>query len=222
MPDLEVTDTPEYRAGAAWARKTAPRLAERYSGKELNTTELRSFLWREAENLYPSQRDRMENDLRQTAWVAGAFRSLAETMPMSPEGAAAVFEASLEIGSIVGAELGKAEALEALREKPAAWWSEKVGDASPDGIVSALAVDWRRKYSKEKGVSKPINRYEILKDTLGTREMRALENLSNIEIRVDGRYQSYDVDGGDSSFQVMASDVLENGRIVQGTGEIVG
>lgn len=222
MPD--VTEMPEYDDGVRWADENLNRLVERFTDEELLTEGLRTVLWEKAQRLYPSQRDDMENDIRQTAWVAGAFRRLSETLPFSREAMAAVFDTALEIGSVIGAEFAKKEALDNLKKQRKAitdFWDRKAGDASIGDIVRVLETAYRRDLPREER-GRTLTRWEVLVQRLGSREMRALETLRSAKLVKDGRYWYYDVDGEDSSFQVMAKDAVDGGRIVQGAGEIIG
>lgn len=220
----EVTEMPEYEAGVRWADENLNRLVERFTDEELVTEGLRKVLWDTAGRLYPSRRDDMDNEIRQTAWVAGAFRRLSETLPMGREAMAAVFDAALEIGSIVGAETSKKEAFDNLKRQSRAitgFWDRKAGDASIGDIVRSLEMAHRRDLPTEER-DRTVTRWEVLLQRLGSREMRALETLRSVKLIKDGRYWFYDVDGEGSSFQVMARDAIEGGRVIQGTGEIVG
>jgi hypothetical protein len=220
----DVTEMPEYEAGVRWANGNLNRLIERFTDEELITEGLRTVLWQKAAQLYPSSRDDMENDLKQTAWVAGAFRRLSETLPMGREAMAAVFDAALEIGSIVGAEISKKESFDNLkrqRKTVSEFWDRKFGDASIGDIVRVLETAHRRSLPREDR-GRTLTKWEVLLQTLGSRELRALETLRSAKLVKDGKYWYYDVDGEDSSFQVMAKDTVEGGRIVQGAGEIVG
>ena len=221
MPD-SIESTPAYEAGVDWAHRNRTRLSERFSGKELATQELRGTLFAEAQRRYPSQRESMENELKQTAFVAGAYRRLVNTMPLSQEGLIAVSEAAMEIGAWWGAEYNKQDALEALKSRPTGWWRKKIGDATPLDVVNALSSLWWRKFAKEKGVSR-TSKWEILIDTTGAREMAALASVKRITARQDGEYYSFEVDGEYGEFQVMARPVFgPGGVLVQGTGEVVG
>lgn len=216
-----VTEQPEYAEGVAWADRNLNTLRERYSGKELDTTVLRSFLFAEAERLFRTQRESMENDLKQDAWVAGAIRRLVDTMPQDKEGVAAVFDAALEIGSIYGAEAAKHEHLESLKRKSKSWWRTRFGDAKPDDLMKPLYTRWWREVGIPEELSR-TTRWEALKYSLGSREMAAFDTLKNVERVEHGKYVVYDVEGDSSSFEMMAEDTMEGHRIVQGAGEIVG
>lgn len=220
----EVTKMLEYDAGIRWADENLNRLIERFTDEELITEGLRTVLWQRGASLYPSRRDDMENDIKQIAWVAGAFRRLSETLPFGREAMASIFDAALEIGFIIGAELAKKEAFDNLkrqREAVSDFWTRKLGDASIGDIVRVLEVAYRRGLPPEER-DRTITKWEVLLQSLGSREMRALEMLRSIKLIRDGKHWYYDVDGEDSSFLVMAKDVTENGRIIQGTGGIVG
>jgi hypothetical protein len=219
MPD--VTDQPEYAEGVAWADRNLNILRERYSGRDLNTSELRTFLFKEAERLFRSQRDSMENDLKQDAWVAGTIRRLVDTMPESQEGLAAVFDVALEMGAIYVAEVAKHEHLESLKSKPKSWWRTKFGEAKPDDLMKPLYMRWWREIGTPKGLSR-TTRWETLKYFLGSREMAALDTLGNVTQRKDGMYVVYEVDGDLASFEMIAENAWEGSRLIQGAGEIIG
>lgn len=221
MPD--VTDQPEYAEGVAWADRNLNILRERYSGRELDTSELRTFLFNQAERLFRSQRDSMENDLKQDAWVAGAVRRLVDTMPENQEGYIAVFDAAMEIGTIYGTEVAKHEHLESLKRKPKGWWRTRFGDAKPDDLMKPLYKKWWREVGTPKELSR-TTRWEALKYSFGSREMTAFDTLNKVE-RTEhqgGKYIVYDAEGDVSSFEMMAEDVWEGRTLVQGAGEIVG
>lgn len=220
-PDKDITDTAEYRDGIDWAVMHAPELVERYSSNNLSAEELRTYLWKAAGSVYPSKRGDMENDLRQTQWFAGAVRRLVDTLSMNMEAMREVFDIAMEIGATYGAEKWKYVHFLELKKKDASWWRKKKGDASPNDVVGVMSNLWWRTYAKEKGV-KSTSKWEILIDTLGTREMCALATLDEITARKDGEYQSYEVDGDECSFQVISAPVWNGSYLVQGMGDIVG
>jgi hypothetical protein len=165
----------------------------------------------------------MENDLKQDAWVAGAIRRLVDTMPESQEGLAAVFDVALEIGTIYGTEFWKHEHLESLKRKPKSWWRTRFGDAKPDDIMKPLYMRWWREVGTPEKLSR-TTRWEALKYSFGSREMGAFDTLEKVE-RTEhqgGKYVVYDVKGETSNFEMMAENVLEGNRLIQGAGEIVG
>ncbi len=221
-PDQDPTETVEYDHGFRWASQNGAQLIELYSSTDLSTQELRTRLWRAAEQFYRSKRGEMENEVRQTLFVMGAVRRLVTTMPGDRAGAIAIFEIGQELGSVYAAEKWKYVHFEALRKKDASWWRKKKGDASPNQVVNALATSWWDDHRDAKRTSK----WEILIDQLGTREMCALATLGKITHNADDKYKTYDVDGDDCSFQVMADNVGEviDGRYIvhQRAGEIVG
>lgn len=223
-PEEDPIETQEYRDGFRWAAMHGNELIELYTSKSLSEPELRTRLWRAAGHHYPSKRGEMRNEVRQTLFVMGALRRLVETMPENIEGFRAIFEIGLEMGSIYSAEKWKAIHLEAIRKKDASWWRKKNGDASPNEVVGVLSAEWHRRHAREKGVQRPSSKWEVLVDTLGTREMCALATLKKIEIEDGGRL--YGVEGDDCSFQVMAKNIgdWQDGRyiIYQHAGEIVG
>lgn len=221
---MSIDDSEEYATGYEWGVENAPRLAELFSSRELATSELRTRLFKEAVKRWPSQSDSMENELKQTAFVAGAFKAFAERMPMSRETLAAVFEAAMEMGSIWNAEIWKSKHLETLKEKPRVWWSRKKGAASPNHIVGIMSVKWRKDYGPEKGRKDPKSKWEILIDTMGTREMSALASLENIEdLRENYPFGVLRVEGKDTDFEVVSEPAYTpEGRIYQWPGEIIG
>lgn len=224
-PEVDFVETQEYREGIDWAVMHAPELAERYSSNNITADELRTYLWKVAGQAYPSKRGDMENDIRQTIWVAGAIRRIIDTLPFNLKSMSEVFDIAMDIGSAYGAEKWKYVHFLTLKDKDASWWRKKKGAASPNDVVGVLANAWWRKFSKEKGGGK-TSKWEVLIDTLGTREMSAMASLKDIEYREDGQYKSYIVEGDDVDFQVMASPVydMSSGRmiLVQGMGDIVG
>lgn len=224
-PNKDFTETAEYREGIDWAVMHAPELAERYSSNNITANELRTYLWKVSGQIYPSKRGDMENDMRQTLWVAGAIRRIIDTLPMNLKSMSEVFDIAMEIGQAYGAEKWKYIHFQTLKEKDASWWRKKKGAASPNDIVGVLSNAWWREHAKGKGVSR-TSKWEILIDTLGPREMCALASLETIKYREDGEYKSYEVEGDDCDFQVIASPVYDtsSGRmiLVQGMGDIVG
>lgn len=220
-PEQDFRETSEYKEGYDWAVLHSPDLVERYSSNNLSAQELRSYLWKTAGRAYPSKRGEMENELRQTLFVAGAIKQVIQTLPTNLEAAREIFEMGLELGNIYGAEKWKYVHFETLKKKDASWWRKKKGDASPNEIVSALANYWWNKIARERGI-KSTSKWEILIDTLGTREMCALASLEKVVFNDEGQYKTYDVEGDDCEFQVMARPVIENGRVRSWAGEIVG
>lgn len=223
MSDLSVTEMPEYLEGLAWAAENMDRLRERFTGTDLQTQDLRDILWGAAQELYPEQRESMENDLKATAFVAGSLYRLTQMMEDSPEGLIAVSEMAMEMGSIFGAEAGKHEALESLKAKPLSWWRKKFGAASPNDLMKPIYTKWWREVGNSEN-RKRTTKWEALKHTLGSREMRAFEALKNVTLEGEGGvYVTYDVDGEGGGFQMMAKDAVHPGGIVsQQAGEIVG
>lgn len=224
-PHQDITSQGDYKEGIDWAVLHSPELAERYSSTNITGPELRTYLFRVAEEIFPARRGDPENDLRQTIFVAGAIRRVIDTLPLSPQAMSEVFEIAMDVGQYYGAERWKYSCFLELKEKDASWWRKRKGAASPNDIVNALSSLWWRQYAKEKAVSK-TSKWEILVDTLGTREMCILAHLTEVEARVDGKYKSWIVFGKDNDFQMMSAPVWESvgGRmiLVQGEGEIVG
>lgn len=226
-PDLDINQQPAYKDGIDWAVLHSPELAERYSSTNITGEELRSYLWKIALEIYPSVRGEMESELLQTFFVAGAVRRVIDTLPLSPMAMAEVFSISLDIGQVYGAEKWKYKCFVELQGMETGWWRKKKGAASPNEIVSALASYWWRRYAKDKQASR-TSKWEVLIDTLGTRELCILAHLTIVELEEhqNGRYKVWTVNGRDNDFQMMAAPVWEmvGGRqiLVHGAGEIVG
>lgn len=219
-----IYDTEEYRLGYEWAVEHSPRFAELFHSKELVTPELQTALFKEAGRKWPSKSDSMENELKQTAFVAGAFKGFTERLPMSQDALAAVFDAAMEMGSIWNAEIWKARHLETLKAKPASWWRKKVGAASPNEIAGIMSAEWRRRHGRDKGRKDPRSKWEVLIDTMGTRELSALATLQNVEDRSDSYpVKVLRVEGEDSDFEVIAAwAYTPEGRVYHWPGEIIG
>jgi len=219
---VDFPEMPEYQLGIRWADENLDRLRERYTSVDLITSELRSYLFEEAIRRFPSQRESMENDIRQTLFVMGAMRRLTETVEMSRQGAIAIFDASMDLGALIGAELGKKEALDILKARPVGWWRRKLGDATPNDVVDVLSAAWWRDIGHPQKRSR-TSKWEVLIYATGTREMWTLARLEKIELSKDSPYVLYRVDGEeDLGFQVIARTAYEGSRIVQHAGEIVG
>lgn len=215
---------PEYAKGMAWTDKNLDSLRERFTGTDLQTQELRDVLWPTAERLYKPERDSMENDLKATAWVAGAMKRLTDTLEGSREGMIAVFEVAMEMGSIFAAESGKHQAMEILKGKPAAWWRKKAGELSPNDIMKPVYMNWWRTVGFPENRSR-TTKWEALKHVFGSREMWALAELKEaVQVGADNdRYVVYDVDGEEVGFQIMAKDAVHpDGIVSQRAGSIVG
>lgn len=215
---------PQYAQGIAWTDTNLDRLRERFTGTDLQTQELRDVLWPTAERLFKPQRDSMENDLRATAWVAGAMKRLTETLEGSPEGMIAIFEVAMEMGHIFSAESGKHEALEILKAKPAAWWRKKAGGLSPNDIMKPVYMNWWRTVGNPEE-RRSTTKWEALKHAFGSREMWALAELKQaVQVGADNdRYVFYDVDGEEVGFNIMAKDAVHpGGQISQHAGAIIG
>lgn len=217
----DVRNTPEYREGVTYAERNLNRLVEHFTSEELATDSLRKILFAEAMERYPTVRDDMDNDLRQSFFVAGAYRHLADELPPELRSAAAVFDTALEMSAIIGAEVGKKECLDALKLKPKRFWDRKLGAASPDDIVNVLSARWWREVGRPQGLER-TTRWEVLIFATGAREMCALATVRRIKARVDGDYRSFVVVGHDEDFQVISHAVYANGRVIQWPGEIVG
>lgn len=218
---MDFTETPEYQAGRAWADANLARLRERYSGKQLDTDELRSFLWAQATRLYPEQRESLENNLRQTLWVAGAIRRLVDTMAFSSEGFFAIWDIAAEMGSILGAERTAQEHLESLKKKTASWWRQRLGDVSPADVLKAVYSRWWREVGNPKNRTR-TTKWEALIHGFGAREMAALDTAVEILKESSGPYRIYSVRGEKGSMEIIAEDVWERGRLIQGAGDIIG
>lgn len=219
---MGLVNSPEYRLGWEWAKEHGPIITELFTSTEMATTELRTRLFGEAARKWPSQRDDISNDLKQTAFVAGAMQAVAETMPMTREALAAVFDAALDIGMMWSAEAAKAEHLDSLKARPVGWWRRKFGDARPIDVVNALSVTWRKEWAEERGRAHPGSKWAVLIDMLGSRELAVLDELERIEELQDGAYTTYEIIGKDGSFQIIARPVYQQGRLTNLPGEIVG
>ncbi len=220
VPD--VTKTPEYRLGWEWATEHGPLLAELFTGKDVSTPELRVRLFKEATRMWPSQRDTMEHDLNQTAFVAGAIKAAIDTLPLTADALAATFEASMEMGTVWSTEQWKNHYLEELKKKPVGWWRRKFGDARPLDIVNVLSSAWRRDWAKERDRPDPGSKWAVLIDTMGSREISVLADLTRIEEHKSGDYFTYYVTSPDGSFEVLSRPVYAGGRMYRYPGEIVG
>lgn len=218
---MTITDTPEYRTGFEWATEHGPALSELFSNKEVSTPELRVRLFREATRLWPSKHDDLANDLRQVAFVAGAMKAAVRTLQLSPEAMVAINDAGYEMGDLWRLEQIKARSLQALQAKPASWWRTKMGDATPNQVVGVLSVAWRHDFAKEKGRRDPKSKWEILIDSLGTREIEILVDATKIYERNDG-LSRYVVDSPEDAFEVISRPLYEDGRMLRYPGEIVG
>jgi hypothetical protein len=220
---MELIETPEYEAGRAWAEKNENRLVERYSNDDIIGGSLRTHLFEEAAKLYPATGGDLENDLKQTRWVVGAFRHVTETLPLTPAAMRAVFDAAQELGAIYGAEASKLECFQGLKAKPAAWWRKKVGDASPNDVVDAATVGWRIKRRQERQPRvEPMSKWEVLVDAFGSREMCALLQAERIELVKDGHYWYYWVHAHENGFQMIMRPVMHEGRMTQAPGDLIG
>lgn len=220
---MDPISTPQYKQGRAWAKDNQALLVERYSNADLATAELRTYLFDRALRAYPSGPGDMENELRQTLWVLGAIRHVIDTLPLTKEAMRAVFDISMELGAVLGAEIGKLQCFNELKKKPAAWWGKTFKDARPVDILAALEVDWRRRFGREKGKSKSDSPWEVMVDVFGSREMCILAHLRTIELRQDGAYWSYVASSKDgNSFQMLMRPVYHDGRLTSLPGEIVG
>lgn len=217
---MDITEQFQYAEGKLWAEENLDRLRERFTGRDLQTQELRDILWPTAEALYKPKRDSMENDVKATAWVAGAMKPLSNTLDLSREGMVAVFEMALEMGSIFGAEIVKHEALELIKEKPAAWWKKKVGELSPHELMPPIFYKWWREVGEPEKRSK-TSRAEALKYVMGAREMMAFATIkSTVQKGVHGdNYVLFDVEGEGASYEMVVEDSI-HGR--GQAGDIVG
>jgi hypothetical protein len=141
-------DTPEYKAGWAWATEHGPMLAELFSNKEVSTPEIRVRLFQEASRRWPSDPDDLANDLKQVSFVMGAMKAAIKMLDVSHEALIAANEAGLEMSQLWVTERGKAQALEAIKKKPESWWRTKMGHATPNQVLGALAFAWRVDWAK--------------------------------------------------------------------------
>ena len=214
-------DTPEYKAGWAWATEQGPMLSELFSNKEVSTPELRVRLFREASRRWPSDPSGLENDLKQVAFVMGALKAAIKMLDASPEALLAANEAGLEMSHLWSTEHGKARALEELKKKTESWWRTKMGDASPMQVLGALAFAWRVDWSKEKGRKNPRSRWEVLIDALGPREMEILADATKI-IEVKDQPSRFIIDAPEEAFEIISRPQYEGTRLLRYPGEIVG
>jgi len=217
---MEVTETPEYFAGYEWAGTHFNELRERFSSGDIGS-ELRGYLFDQAMKLYPSMPGDMEREWKQILWVAGGLRFAIDKLPLEKDSLRTVWDMSLEFSHILGAERWKYQCWKELREKPEGWWRKKVGDASPNDVVSALAVAWRAREGKEKKRN-ALSKWEILVDRTGSREMCILSELRRIELVEDGNNWYYRVSGKENSFEMIMRPSYYKGRLEHGTGEIIG
>lgn len=218
---MSPTDTPEYKAGWAWATEHGPMLAELFSNKEVSTPEIRVRLFREASRRWPSDPEDLSNDLKQVSFVMGAMKAAVGMLDVSHEALIAENEAGLEMSQLWVTERGKVQALEAIKKKPENWWRTKMGAVSPNQVVNALSVAWRIDHAKEKGRKNPRSKWEILIDTLGPREMEILADATAILERKDG-YERFVIDAPEDAFEIISRPAYEGGRMHRYPGEIVG
>jgi len=218
---MTITDTPEYKSGWEWAKEHGPLLSELFTGKDVSTPELRKRLFQEATRRWPSSSDSLVNDLKQTAFVAGAIKAAVQTLPMAPESLTAIMDASLEMGMLWATEQGKAQALETLQAKPAAWWRKKMGDATPNDVVNALSVAWRHDWAKERGRQHPRSKWEVLIDATGAREIEILAEAIKIS-EEPGSPFTYTIESEEDGFQIISRPLYEGTRMLRYPGEIVG
>lgn len=220
---METTETPEYFAGYEWAGTHFNELRERFSSREIGS-ELRGFLFDRAGRVYPTGPGDMENEFKQTLWVTGATRFVVDKLPLEKETLREIWDMAMELGAILSAEQWKLKCWRELRKKPTGWWRKKFGDATPNDVVSALGVAWRRKEAKykERGRSNPVSKWEVLVDMAGSREMCILAELERIDLVKSGDYWFYHVEGKENTFEVMMRPTYHNGIMTQGTGEIIG
>lgn len=220
---MDPTETLEYRAGRAWAAKNENRLVERYSSDDIIGGSLRSLFFEEAGRLYPAAGGDLENDLRQTLWVLGAFRHVVDTLPMTREAMAAVFDAGNELGAIYSAEKAKLRCLNSLKDKEPEWWTKKRGGASPVDVVAAASVGWRIRRRRDKETRlEPLSIWEILVDWFGSRELCVLVDARKIELVQDGKNWYYWIHAKEYSFQIIMRPTMEEGRMIHAPGDIIG
>lgn len=220
---MDFTETPEYKAGRQWAQTNENRLVESYSSDDIIGGTLRTKLFEEAGRIHPAKPGDMEEDIRQTLWVLGAFRHVVDTLPLTREAMTAVFDAAQELGAIYSAEKGKLECFRSLKAKPQKWWKTKLGDATPADVLAAAAVGWRirRRREKEKRLS-PESIWEVLVDQFGSREMCAFDEAQRIELVKDGHYWYYWVHAPENGFQMIMKPVVHEGRVISYPGELIG
>jgi len=217
---MEVIETPEYLAGYEWAGTHLNEFREKFSSSNIGS-ELRGHLFDQAMKLYPSVPGDMEREWKQILWVAGGLRFVVDKMPLERESMVAIWDMSLEFSNILGAERWKYECWKQLRAKPESWWRKKIGDATPNDVVSALAIAWRAREGKEKKRN-ALSRWEVLVDRTGSREMCILAELEEIELVPDGNYWYYRVSGKEYSFEMIMRPYYHDGRLIYGAGDIIG
>jgi len=218
---VDITESPGYATGWAWAKEHGPDLSELFSSRSVATPELRTRLFKEASRRWPSDPNHLENDLLQVAFVAGAMKAAVETLPLEPQALAAIMDAAMEMGMTWSMEKAKVRALQALQAKPAGWWRKKLVGASPLDVVAVLSIAWRKDWAKERGRSDPKSRWEILIDTMGVRELDALLNATSITELHDG-VSRYLIDAPEESAEIVSRYAREGNVIYHYPGEIVG
>lgn len=218
---MTITDAPEYHFGWEWAREHGSELSELFTSVDASTPEIRTRLFKEAIRRWPSTHDDLSNDLRQVAFVAGGIRAAIQTIDIPRELMLAANEAALQMGDLWRLEVAKARALETLKARPTGWWRKKMGEATPNDLVNALSVAWRRDHAREKGRRDPKSKWEILIDTLGPREIEIFVDATQILKREDG-LPRYVIDAPDEAFEVISRPVYEGNYMRRYPGEIVG
>lgn len=209
---MDISRHAAYIAGKEWADENLDSLRERYTGTTMWTDEMRKHLWDVALARYPSDPDRMESDVAQTAFVAGALRRVTDTLADDPRSLAEVFDVALELGTTFSVEVAKMECLEELRDKGRSWWQSKKGDLAPDAILTVMSLRFAREHRRM-----ARSRFEPLKEYFGSRELCILAALEKIEVIRDRHYIHAIVESDESTFDVMLNDAG-----AQKAGEIVG
>ncbi len=217
---MPVADEPEYQLGWEWATEHGASLAELFTSRDLSTPELRVRLFKEGARRWPSQRDSFDNDLKQMLFVAGAMKAFTRKIPL--EEAGAIVEAALEMAADYSSAKAMVYWLNELKAKPTGWWRTKHGDATPQDILNAMSVAWRIGRKREGEIRSAKSKWEILIGSAGPRELAALATLEKITLKRDGQYVTYEVDGLEGDFQMMADWVREGGVVHQYPGELVG
>lgn len=218
---MDITESPGYATGWAWAKEYGPDLSELFSSRSVSTPEFRVRLFKEASRRWPSSSDNLDNDLLQVAFVAGAMKAAVETLPLTPEALSAVMDAAMDMSMTWSVERSKARSIKALQAKPESWWRKKIGDASPGSVVAALSVAWRKQWAKERGRLDPKSRWEVLIDVMGSRELDALLNATSITELHDG-VSRYVIESPEESAEIVSKYMREGDRIYHYPGEIVG
>lgn len=215
---MDITRHQAYSAGKAWATEHLDSLRERFTGTNMLTDELRKHLWEVALHRYPSDPDRMENDVAQTAFVAGVLRLVTNKLdPNDLASLSSVFDTALEIGTAFSVEVAKMACLEELRDKGRTWWTTKLGDLAPSTLTQVMSLRFAKEHQRL-----ARSTFEPLKEYFGSREMCIFAELEEVEV---SRHREYTIgrflakrDDGYRFFDV----ILQSANNYHKVGEIVG